>query len=340
MKREIFLLIALLWAFVAEARVNDNESSRVRGDVARKLEYLGESRSSLIAVAAAKDDKKNDKKDDSDGDGGGPRNDDEEDNKNSDKKDDSDKDKGGSRNDDDEDDDGDDDDDSDDGLLSLLPDWFDYLRPCKLLAEQFFDSINCEVMLLVPLLIERQIKFEIYTDEICDPLTGRICATPGFEGIIDFDDRWVSSNIFYEDISIGPINIGTLNFGLDLCLDRSDGNGTDDDVGNDDTGGNRTSRMLMEGSILKLGTEYGSSTVTELFVDNPGLCTCEVSLAGYACDSCEFCADGGVNFDCSNIVMGLTNNGSCDSLERPLSLFGNGNKINATIPDFLQNIDL
>lgn len=290
MKREISLFMALLWALVAEARINENIISRERGDVKKHGHgHSGRDASSLTTEVVMKAEKKSSKKSKSDDD---------------------------------------DDDDSGDGLLDLLPAWFDLLRPCKLLENQFDGAINCEVMLLIPLLIERQIKFEIYTEEVCGGLTQSICTTPGFEGIIDFDDRWVSSNIFFEDITIGPIKIGTLNFGLDVCLDRSE----DDD---DDTG-----RMLTEGSDVHLGGGNVSSTVSEAFVDNPGLCTCEVSLAGYACNSCEFCANGGISFDCSNIVVGVTNNGSCDTLEGPQSLLGNGQKIKPSFPNFLLNLNL
>lgn len=209
-------------------------------------------------------------------------------------------------------------DNSGDGLFGLLPRWFDLLRPCKLIEDQFSGNINCEVMLLIPLLIERQVKLEIYRDEICDPLTRRICTTPGFELIVDFDDKWVTKTIFYEDISIGPINVGTLSFGLDVCLDQGGDSGT-------------------PASQLEIANE---SNVTEAFLDDPSFCGCEVSLAGYVCNSCEFCENGGISFDCSNIVVGLTNNESCDTLPRPQSVLGNGEKIDLTFPDFLLNMKL
>lgn len=196
------------------------------------------------------------------------------------------------------------DDNSGDGQLGLLPRWFDLLRPCKLFEDQFRGNMNCEVMLLIPLLVERQVKVKIYRDEICDMLTGSICSKPGFEVIVDFDDKIVTTNLFYEDISIGPINVGTLNFGFDVCLNQ------------------------------------GGANATDGIIDNPGFCGCEASLAGYECNSCEFCADGGVSFDCSNIVVGLTNNGACATLPIPQSNLGDGEKIDITIPDFLLNIKL
>lgn len=178
--------------------------------------------------------------------------------------------------------------------------------------------MNCEVMLLIPLLIERQVKVKIYRDEICDMLTGTICSKPGFEVIVDFDDKFVTTNLFYGDISIGPINVGTLNFGFDVCLDQ----------------GNNSSTPALQ---LETASE---ANVTEAFIDDPGFCGCQASLAGYECNSCEFCAEGGISFDCSNIVVGLTNNKACDSLPIPQSNMGDGEKIDITFPDFLLNIKL
>jgi hypothetical protein len=269
MKSNLSLLLSLLWALTIEARGVDEKSSRVRG-AARKLNHVV--RNSPNASVEKKSNKKasEDTVDDgSDSDG----------------------------------------DDSDGGQLSLLPRWFDLLRPCKLLEDQFRGSINCETMLLIPLLIERQVKVEIYTDELCDPLTRRICTTPGFEVIVDFDDQYLTKNVFFADISIGPINVGTLNFGIDVCLDEEE-------------------------------EPVNQSNATSAFAESASLCGCEVSLADYPCNSCEFCENGGVSFDCSNIVVGLTNNGSCDTLPRPQSVLGDSEKIDVSFPDFLLNMKL
>lgn len=95
-------------------------------------------------------------------------------------------------------DDNDDEEDDANPLLDLLPDW---LRPCKLLERQFNDNIDCEFQVVVPLLVEREITFSIdYTDEICDPIGGLICVTPGFFGGFDFDDLIVSSGFGFYDI--------------------------------------------------------------------------------------------------------------------------------------------
>lgn len=209
-------------------------------------------------------------------------------------------------------------DNSNDGQLGLIPRWFDLLRPCKLFEDQFRGNMNCEVMLLIPLLIERQVKVKIFRDEICDSLTGRICSTPGFEVIVDFDDKFVTTNIFYEDINIGPINVGTLNFGFDVCLDQGDDSAT----------------PAPQADTTK------ESNVTVAFIDNPGFCGCKASLAGYECNSCEFCEGGGISFDCSNIVVGLTNNGACDILPQPQSNLEDGETIDVNFPDFLLNIKL
>jgi hypothetical protein len=270
MINKLSFLLALLWALAGEARgvVDEMSASRVRG-AARKLNHIV--RNSPNASAQ----KKSTKKDSGDAvDDGGDSNGDE----------------------------------SDGGQLSLLPRWFDLLRPCKLLEDQFRGSINCETMLLIPLLIERQVKVEIYTDELCDPLTRRICTTPGFEVIVDFDDQYLTKNVFFADVSIGPINVGTLNFGFDVCL------GEDEPV--------------------------NESNATNTFAESASLCGCEVSLADYPCNSCEFCENGGVSFDCSNIVVGLTNNGSCDTLPRPQSILGDSEKLDVSFPDFLLNMKL